>query len=66
MGIESLKMSPFEALYGIECNTPISWDDLVNMVILGPDMLKEMEQDLINIKQKLETSWDRQKSYAKQ
>jgi hypothetical protein len=23
----SLKMSPFEALYGRKCNTPVSWDN---------------------------------------
>jgi hypothetical protein len=41
---ESLKMSPFEALYGRKCNIPISWSNLVDRITLGPDMLKEMEQ----------------------
>ena len=40
---ESLRMSPFEALYGWSCNTPISWSDPVNMVIIGTDMLADME-----------------------
>jgi hypothetical protein len=40
----SLKMSPFEALYGRKCNTPISWDNLVDIVVLGPELLKEMEE----------------------
>ena len=40
---ESLKMSPFEAIYGWSCNTPISWIDLMNRVVIGPDMLAEME-----------------------
>jgi hypothetical protein len=39
----SLKMSPFEVLYGHRCRTPMSWDDHVDMIIIGPDMLKEME-----------------------
>jgi hypothetical protein len=26
----SLKMSPFEALYGRKCNTPVSWDNPTN------------------------------------
>ena len=45
-----LKMSPFEALYGKSCNTPISWSDTMNMVLIGPDMLAEMEQEVQVIK----------------
>ena len=41
---ESLRMSPFEALYGWSCNTLISWSDQLNMVFIGLDMLVEMEQ----------------------
>jgi hypothetical protein len=39
----SLKMSPFEALYGIKCNTPVSWDNLADRTVFGPDFLREME-----------------------
>jgi transposase InsO family protein len=39
----SLKMSPFEVLYGRPCNTPVSWSNSVNRISFGPDMLKEME-----------------------
>ena len=37
------KMSLFEALYGQSYNTPISWSDPVNKVLIGLDMLAEME-----------------------
>ena len=37
---ESLKMSPFEALYGKQCNIPISWNNRVDRIKLGPDLLK--------------------------
>ena len=30
----SLKMSPFEALYGRKCNTPMSWDNPIDKVVL--------------------------------
>ena len=46
-------MSLFEALYGQSCNTPISWSDPVNMVLIGPDMLVEMEQEIQVIKMNL-------------
>jgi hypothetical protein len=32
----SLKMSPFEALYGRERNTPVIWDNPTNIMVLGP------------------------------
>lgn len=43
-------MSTFEALYGRNCKTPISWRDPVNKVLIGPDMLAEMEQEMQVIK----------------
>ena len=45
-------MSLYEALYGRRCRTPVTWDNLVNRVVLGPDLLKEMEQEVVNIKYK--------------
>ena len=40
---ESLNMSPFEALYGWSCNTPINWSDPMNRVFIGTNILVEME-----------------------
>jgi hypothetical protein len=61
---ESLKMSPFEVLYGRLCNTPVSWINLVNRISIGPDMLKEMEQQVTQIKQNLKVAQNRHKSYV--
>ena len=33
---DSLGISPFEALYGRKCTTPVTWDNLVNIIVLGP------------------------------
>jgi len=57
-------MSPFEALYGSICNTPISWSDQVNKVLIVSSMLKEMEQKIHIIKQNLKVAQDRKNSYA--
>ena len=46
----SLGMSQFEALYGKRRRTPANWDSLVNRVVLWPEMLKEMEQEIVKIK----------------
>ena len=53
---ESLKMSLFEALYGQSCNTHINWSDPINMLLIGLDMLKEMEQQVIQIKKNLKVA----------
>ena len=39
----SLKMSPFKDLYGRKFNNPVSWDNPTDRVVLGPDLLKDME-----------------------
>ena len=40
---DSTKLSPFEILYGRKCNTPISWSNSVDRLMLGPNLLKELE-----------------------
>ena len=46
----SLGMSPYEALYGRRCRTPMTWDNLVNRIVLGPELFKEMEQEVAKIR----------------
>jgi hypothetical protein len=60
----SLKMSPFEALYGRKCNTPVSWDNPANRAVVAPNLLKEMQEQMLKIKQNLKVAQGRQKSYA--
>ena len=42
----------------------MTWDTLVNRVVIGPELLKEMEQELAKIRQNLKAAQDRQKSYV--
>jgi hypothetical protein len=49
----SLIMSPFEALYGRKCNTLVSWDNLIEIVVLGKELLKDMEDQMVKIKKNL-------------
>ena len=46
----SLKMSPFEALYGRRCRMPVSWNNPIDRVIVGPEMLKDMEEQVVKIR----------------
>ena len=38
----SVGMSPFE-IYGCKCNSPISWSNYVDILMLGPYLLEDME-----------------------
>jgi hypothetical protein len=60
----SIGMPPYEALYGIPCKTPLSWDRIEDQVIVGPEIIQEMEERVIQIRQTLKEAHDRQKSYA--
>ena len=60
----SLGMSPYEPLYGRRCRTPVTWDNPVNRVVLGPELLREMEQEVVNIRQNLKAAQDIKKIYA--
>ena len=60
----SLRMIPFEALYGRKCNTPVNWDNPTDRVVLAPEFLKDMEDQMVKIKKNLKASRDRQKLYA--
>jgi hypothetical protein len=59
----SLNMIPFEALYGRKCNTLVSWDNLADRIIIGSEILREMKEKMIKIKQNLKASQDRRKNY---
>jgi hypothetical protein len=60
----SLKMIPFEALYVRNCNTPVSWDNPADRVVLGLELLNDIEDQMVRIKQNLKAAQDRQKIYA--
>ena len=62
----SAKLSPFEILYGRKCTTPISWDNPTNRLMVGPEMVQEMENMVRKVQQNLKEAQDRQKSYADQ
>jgi hypothetical protein len=60
----SLKMSPFEALYGRKCRTPLYWDQTGERQLFGPEIIQEAEEQVQKIRENLRTEQSRQKSYA--
>jgi hypothetical protein len=59
----SLKMAPFEALYGRRCRTPLNWSQARERGIFGPNLVLEAEDKVKVIKKNLEAAQARQKSY---
>ena len=60
----SAKMSPFEVLYGQKCRTLVTWDSLVDRLMLGLDLLLDLEQLVTKVQGNLKEEKARQKSYA--
>jgi transposase InsO family protein len=60
----SLKMAPFEALYGRRCRTPLSWSQTGERKIFRLDLVVEAEDKVKIIQNNLKAAQSRQKSYA--
>jgi transposase InsO family protein len=60
----NLKKSPFEALYGRKCRTPLYWDQIGERQVFGPDIFEEAEQLVQQVRENLRVAQTRQKSYA--
>jgi hypothetical protein len=53
---ESLKMTPFEALYGWQCCIPLNWIKLGEKAIFGPDIVVEAEATVRRIQENLKAA----------
>nr|GEZ59993.1 putative reverse transcriptase domain-containing protein [Tanacetum cinerariifolium] len=60
----SIKAAPFEAPYGRKCRSPVCWIEVGEAQILGPELIQEMTEKIFQIKQRMQTVRDRQKSYV--
>jgi hypothetical protein len=43
---ESLKMTPFEMLYGRRCQTPLFWSEAGEWKVFEPDILQEAKKQV--------------------
>ena len=60
----SIGMAPYEALYGRRCRTPMCWTEMNEHKIIGPELVKDTEENVQIIQQRLKAACDRQRSYA--
>ena len=42
----SIKMAPFEALYGRRCRTPLCWSEVEEGQLLGPELVQETTEKI--------------------
>nr|GFA56037.1 putative reverse transcriptase domain-containing protein [Tanacetum cinerariifolium] len=59
----SIKAAPFEALYVRKCRSPVCWTEVGEAQILGPELIQETTEKIIQIKQRMQAARNRQKSY---
>ncbi|GJS07936.1 putative reverse transcriptase domain-containing protein [Tanacetum coccineum] len=52
----SIKAAPFEALYGRKCRSPVCWTEVGEAQILGPELIQETTEKIIQIKQRMQAA----------
>nr|GEY00033.1 putative reverse transcriptase domain-containing protein [Tanacetum cinerariifolium] len=60
----SIKAASFEALYGRKCRSPVCWSEVEDSQLMGPELIRETNEKIVQIKNRLLTARSRQKSYA--
>ncbi|GJV43717.1 putative reverse transcriptase domain-containing protein [Tanacetum coccineum] len=59
----SIKVAPFEALYGRKCRSPICWAEVGEAQLTRPEIIHETTEKIFKIRDRMEAAHDRQKSY---
>ncbi|GKC63897.1 hypothetical protein Tco_1096495 [Tanacetum coccineum] len=60
----SIKVAPFEALYGRKCRSPVCWAEVGEAQLTGPEIIHETTEKIFKIRDRMQAARDRQKSYA--
>nr|GEU94531.1 retrotransposon protein, putative, Ty3-gypsy subclass [Tanacetum cinerariifolium] len=60
----AIKAAPFEALYERKCRSPVCWSEVGDAQLMGPEMIRETTEMIVQIKNRLLAARSRQKSYA--
>lgn len=62
----NIGMAPFAALYGKKCRSPLSWDDVGEREVFGPELVETAIAVARNVREKLRIAQDRHKHWADQ
>jgi len=55
----TIKMAPFEALYGRKCRTPLCWSELDEALFIGPELIQETNETIRKIQEHIKTAQSR-------
>ena len=58
----SIKMAPYEALFGRRCISPLCWDVVFEKSLVGPDWVQQTHDKVQEIRQNLLTAQSRQRA----
>ena len=59
-----VKMAPFKALYGRKFRTPLCLSDLDEVLIIGPELIRETTKRIRKIREHIRVAQSRRKSYV--
>ncbi|KAK8923646.1 hypothetical protein KSP39_PZI019205 [Platanthera zijinensis] len=59
----SIKMAPYEALYGRRCRTPMSWTEAGDTKLLGKEVVADASELVRTIQERMKVAQDRQSKY---
>ena len=52
----SIRMTPYEALYGRPCRSPLGWTKVGESSITGPDLIRDTSEKVSLIRKRLLTA----------
>ncbi|GJS80183.1 putative reverse transcriptase domain-containing protein [Tanacetum coccineum] len=60
----SIKVAPYEALYGRKCRSLVCWAEVGEAQLTGPELIQETTEKIVLIKQRMQATQESSKSYA--
>ncbi|GKB15879.1 putative reverse transcriptase domain-containing protein [Tanacetum coccineum] len=52
----SIKVAPYEALYGRKCRSPVCWAEVGEAQLTGPELIQETTKKIVLIKQRMQAA----------
>ncbi|XP_042410118.1 uncharacterized protein LOC121999512 [Zingiber officinale] len=62
----TIGMAPYEALYGRKCRTPLHWDEVGEIAVLGPDIVTQTVELVEKIQNRMQAAQSHQNNYVDQ
>nr|GEU31649.1 reverse transcriptase domain-containing protein [Tanacetum cinerariifolium] len=60
----SIKAAPFEAQYGRKCRSSVCWAEVEDVQLIGPEIIHETIEKIVQIKSRIQVARDQEKSYT--